>query len=742
MSQPPTNKTAAATARVRTNIIGRDAAPQQPSPHPTEKTTRAASTRSTKTARAELIKVSKSTVRDVRTAKEWLKEQGHTNADEVITTGTLVLALLREASDSNTEHVTLIDTARAVALCLEQCQREDTMRDLTDRAKEEIAEAKAEAMEMLQKMAEKAEERAKQAQERMAEAIASKIKEASENTQTRGKGNMHSTGNFRVDNGATPETQSRDARTSYAQALTSRVMQTSQQDPLRMPYFTDGPAGTKALEDIKAKEGRWARQILVDGIDGTANATKGLTCKELVEKANIAWESLPKSRVRDEFDDPEDGGDEENVNRPENVRFVAAMKLRNGGVVFDCNSTYGIDWLRHRATKQEFKQKFGGSAIVKNRAFTLIVGYLPVTLKEHLEQMGTEIEHDNDDDIREGSVKKLRWMRNPATSWSREQKYAHALITVDDKQTANNIIRNGIAINGERRWVKKIEDEPRRCYKCQLIDPGHQAATCNRPEVCANCSSAEHQTGRCKAEITERKCASCTMGKRENNHASWDRECPVYIKRKAALRDRDPENHFRFYPDEHAAWTWEQRYELGKPGGEAYNRHRGEHPARNAPTLANVIPRPDRRSKQRRRSEEHLDDDEIERGTQALIDMWDDKSDPGDDTCKATESQEEDEEEGDDGEEEEEGDNGKEEEEGQIRNGEQTESVKDMITRLVGTPQPTEIDRIWEASIGAASGATTRKVNQSKIPETWSQTMDNIPSRSVGKKAKSSSSRK
>ncbi len=121
-----------------------------------------------------------------------------------------------------------------------------------------------------------------------------------------------------------------------------------------------------------------------------------------------------------------------------------------GGVVFDCNSESSTDWLRHRVTKQEFESNFGGSAVIKRRAFTMMIGYLPVRLRDRLEGMGVEIEREKRrrHQIRQAS-RDCGGCRNPDVSWGQHQKLAHAMITVDDKATANNLIRNGIVIQGE-----------------------------------------------------------------------------------------------------------------------------------------------------------------------------------------------------------------------------------------------------------------------------------------------------
>ncbi len=80
--------------------------------------------RSTKQARAELIRESRSNIKDTRSAKEWLTDREHIVPDEDITLGAMAMALLKEAGDNSTAHAALVDTARAVALCLEQSKKQ------------------------------------------------------------------------------------------------------------------------------------------------------------------------------------------------------------------------------------------------------------------------------------------------------------------------------------------------------------------------------------------------------------------------------------------------------------------------------------------------------------------------------------------------------------------------------------------------------------------------------------------
>jgi hypothetical protein len=88
-----------------------------------------------------------------------------------------------------------------------------------------------------------------------------------------------------------------------------------------------------------------------------------------------------------------------------------------------------------------------------------------------------------------------------------------------------------------------------------LIGTGHTADTCKAGETCSNCAK-QHPTGECRATRAEFQCATCKKDKRPDDHAAWDRQCPAFIEEKARLRNKKPENHFRFFPTEFQDWTW------------------------------------------------------------------------------------------------------------------------------------------------------------------------------------------
>ena len=94
---------------------------------------------------------------------------------------------------------------------------------------------------------------------------------------------------------------------------------------------------------------------------------------------------------------------------------------------------------------------------------------------------------------------------------------SHAVPTMKSRREANNLIKHGILIEGTQHEVRKLEEDPKRCFKCQITGAGHTAATCKASKTCSNCAR-DHMTGDCKATQNEYKCAIC---KKDGKHADY-----------------------------------------------------------------------------------------------------------------------------------------------------------------------------------------------------------------------------
>ena len=120
---------------------------------------------------------------------------------------------------------------------------------------------------------------------------------------------------------------------------------------------------------------------------------------------------------------------------------------------------------------------------------------------------------------------------------------AHAVFTITFAETANLIIKGGINVYGTRPKVERIKQEPIQCLKCKGWE--HKAQDCTAAsDTCGTCGD-DHRTNICdnKSKI---HCASCN----NNDHASWDRACPEFLRRCAIYDDRYPENNLVYFPTE------------------------------------------------------------------------------------------------------------------------------------------------------------------------------------------------
>ena len=87
--------------------------------------------------------------------------------------------------------------------------------------------------------------------------------------------------------------------------------------------------------------------------------------------------------------------------------------------------------------------------------------------------------------------------------------------------------------------------------KCQGWN--HMAQDCQEEKSkCSNCAG-EHKTTDCSHPHTKR-CISCVT----DDHASWSRECPTFLKRVEDFNMRNPENLLPFFPT-NDPWTWSIR---------------------------------------------------------------------------------------------------------------------------------------------------------------------------------------
>ncbi|KAJ3884226.1 hypothetical protein GG344DRAFT_29269, partial [Lentinula edodes] len=119
-------------------------------------------------------------------------------------------------------------------------------------------------------------------------------------------------------------------------------------------------------------------------------------------------------------------------------------------------------------------------------------------------------------------------------------KYAHAILSMNDRATANKLILNQVIVGGKALRVRKNKPDPRRCAKCNVF--GHIAEQCKAEhDSCARCAG-RHRTSICTATSEQMQCANCKV----KGHGAASRECPFFLHK---LKDK-------------AQWEPERGYEL------------------------------------------------------------------------------------------------------------------------------------------------------------------------------------
>ena len=86
-----------------------------------------------------------------------------------------------------------------------------------------------------------------------------------------------------------------------------------------------------------------------------------------------------------------------------------------------------------------------------------------------------------------------------------------------------------VTVGYVRVKVRPYVPNPMRCFACQRF--GHTRTYCRAKPVCGRCASLEHLSEQCEA--AEPRCVNC--GPNQVPHASFDRNCPSFLKEKEVV---------------------------------------------------------------------------------------------------------------------------------------------------------------------------------------------------------------
>ena len=344
----------------------------------------------------------------------------------------------------------------------------------------------------------------------------------------------------------------------FTDGLKEKVMEELEKKTAELEKKTTELAGV--VEKVAQQAGNAASSPYRDALTRAASGAPMDANPRLAAKENIRLRQslvdLPRgSRLRDCANSVLVGKFSEAMGRAtvQQHKIRSALKLHNGGILVEMVTDEGAAWLASKPNAEAFLRELGETeASFKTRSFNVVAYYVPLNLDTNSEKDRIEIEEANN--IPKGGLTKIRWIKPPARRRT-DQRYAHVIITFSDADSANRAIVNGLSICHKRVSAAKCKKEPIRCLKCQGWD--HIAAECissQEVNICGTCGARDHWTSKCVKQDTV-YCTSC----RATDHASWDRNCPTFLRKIDDLNARDPANDLPFFPAKES-WTWAPSY--------------------------------------------------------------------------------------------------------------------------------------------------------------------------------------
>lgn len=157
-----------------------------------------------------------------------------------------------------------------------------------------------------------------------------------------------------------------------------------------------------------------------------------------------------------------------------------------------------------------------------------------------------------DNQLTNSNLQDAKWVKPPAKRRA-GQSVAHLILSFTSPKTANAIIRHGLLVKGKKVTTRRLQVEPKRCFRCQELTSRHSMDNCPKPnETCGTCGK-QHRTATCTVTTTkERHCINCN----KDGHAAWDRLCPDFQRKSAVLLARYPEELYRYFITNDPT-TWE-----------------------------------------------------------------------------------------------------------------------------------------------------------------------------------------
>ncbi|KAF8208850.1 hypothetical protein K438DRAFT_1483724, partial [Mycena galopus ATCC 62051] len=205
-------------------------------------------------------------------------------------------------------------------------------------------------------------------------------------------------------------------------------------------------------------------------------------------------------------------------------------------------------WVREEDHMKQFLSALGGTCVFRPRRRELLVEL--VAVETRVEDAATWRLVERESGLSDGDIASARWLKPPHRR-TLTQTAAHLRMEFASSAAANRAIDDGIFIQGRHYRVRKMEETPRRCMKCQEY-AGHLARDCKvAADICGRCAD-HHRTADCTVTDSGTfRCSNCKV----SGHGAADSACPVYQNEQKRRRERDPSAGYRYFPtDDPKTW--------------------------------------------------------------------------------------------------------------------------------------------------------------------------------------------
>jgi len=151
-------------------------------------------------------------------------------------------------------------------------------------------------------------------------------------------------------------------------------------------------------------------------------------------------------------------------------------------MVYELDKLETASWVRKE--KEAFMAGFGSNVVMRDRALSVLVEFVPVAHSPDVLAENRRIERDSG--LEEGQLLSTRWIKLMQRC-ALGQKSVHLIARFKTNNAANSAIKEGVVIVGKRVWARRMRKEPRMCLKCQSLTTRHLAARCNQQVACGTC---------------------------------------------------------------------------------------------------------------------------------------------------------------------------------------------------------------------------------------------------------------